>query len=241
MPTIYLKGKGTYTFENSEFQFCYYDSGDLHGNDNFRALDVTPSIYEIINRIDPTLLETALAAVMDNTLVPLTQKVENDCTLDIVTCEKKEGRYIYHNSLAFLLAQTIFELAPTSKLLDVVVTDEACNLNFDMDVSSDLDGETIEAYLSALLKTKIAIQTVYGMQKETLLENYPSLSQPYAQNFMQSYDAYDFVTVAIHNQFALPIGEKEFIIPNPLVIKNFKLKTTIDNMDLHLEGRLCLT
>ncbi|MBQ5658212.1 MAG: hypothetical protein IIV02_01635, partial [Peptococcaceae bacterium] len=84
MPNIMFHNN-TYSFGNDNLNLQYFDSGDLHGNDNFRIPDQNPPVYEVLNRINHALLQSALAATIDGKPVPLTAKVIKDCTLDIIT------------------------------------------------------------------------------------------------------------------------------------------------------------
>lgn len=92
MPNVIFRDKLVYSFNRSAFSLQYFDSGDLHGNDNFRTQDVSVPIYEILNQIDPDILHSALAATINNKPVPLTAKITEDCTLDIITIDAPDGK-----------------------------------------------------------------------------------------------------------------------------------------------------
>lgn len=130
MPNVIFRDKLVYSFNRSAFSLQYFDSGDLHGNDNFRTQDVSAPIYEILNQIDPDILHSALAATINNKPVPLTAKITEDCTLDIITIDAPDGKTIYYRSLAFFLAQAVFLLDPSTRLtvFDLQLTTVLCNL-----------------------------------------------------------------------------------------------------------------
>ena len=44
MPNITFRDK-TISFGNNNLYLQYFDSGDLHGNDNFRIPDQNPPVY----------------------------------------------------------------------------------------------------------------------------------------------------------------------------------------------------
>ena len=44
-----------YSFNNTALNLQYFDSGDLHGNDNFRTQNKSLSVYEILQQINPLL------------------------------------------------------------------------------------------------------------------------------------------------------------------------------------------
>ena len=220
MPNIIFHNN-TYTFGNENLNLQYFNSGDLHGNDNFRIQDQNPPIYEVLNRINPALLQSALAATIDNTPVPLTAKITKDCSLDIITLDDEAGKLIFHYSLAFLIAQTIYTNNPNIQLSALSVTEQECNLHFITENTVDFSTDFLKSQLKQRITDNAAIQIIDAFQKEMLLETYSSLLHPYAKNFMQIYDDYDYVTVAVRQSYVLPIPNDMILITNPLLIKDF--------------------
>lgn len=212
----------TISFDNDNLNLQYFDSGDLHGNDNFRIPDKNPPVYEILNRIDPILLQSALAAAIDGQPVPLTAKISKDCTLDIITLDDITGKQIFHHSLAFLIAQTIFETYPTAALQNITVSNTNCVLQFAADFAFT-DCTILKEQLLRHLQTNIAIQRIDAFQKEMLVETYSSLLQPYAQTMLAQYDDYDFVPVAARQNFVLPVQEQDLFVTNTAILKDFSL------------------
>ena len=221
MTTIRFRNN-TYTFDNCDLNLQYFDSGDLHGNDNFRIPDQNPPVYEVLNQIDPTLMQSAMAAVIDGKTVPLTEKITKDCVLDIVTLEENEGKQIYHDSLAFLIAQTAFACNTEWQLAAITVSDENCTLQFTSNAQMP-EYTAIKQQLTETIQNTAAIQIITGFQKEMLTETYASLSQPYAQTLLAQYDDYDFVPIAARQNFVLPITEKTVLVTNPSVIKEYTI------------------
>ncbi len=228
MTTIRFRDN-TYTFDNGDLNLQYFDSGDLHGNDNFRTQSKTLSVYEVLQYIDPSLLRSALAASINDTSVPLTEKITKDCTLDIITINDTKGKSIYHHSLAFLIAQTVYTLDINAQLAALAVSDSQCFLQFIVDSSNTCPLVLLDNQLGKIMAEPAAIQMINGFQKEMLVETYPSLSQPYANMFLAQYDDYDFVTVAARQNFVLPIQKDTLLVTNPEQIQNFTLSYSLDN------------
>ncbi len=218
----------TYTFDTGDFKMQYFDSGDLHGNDNFRAQNSDITIYEALRQIDATLLQSALAASINDTPVPLTEKITKDCTLDVITINDAKGKSIYHQSLAFLIAQAIYTLDIKARLATLSISDTQCCLQFIVDDSIVCDADLFDRHLEKIMKEPAAIQIINGFQKEMLVETYPSLTQPYAKTFLAQYDDYDFVTIAARQNFVLPIQENALLVTNPERIQNYALSHSLN-------------
>jgi len=218
-----------YSFDNSALNLQYFNSGDLHGNDNFRTQNKSLSVYEILQQINPDLLYSALAAKLNGIPVPLTAKVTNNCTLDIITINEPQGKSIYYNSLAFLVAQAVYELEPEIQLATISTSKTHCSLQFIIDNVFAHDTDSVDKQLAQVIETNVAIQLIDAFQKEILLETYPSLSQPYAETILAQYDDYDFVPVAVHQNFVLPVLHNAILVTNPKQLTGFSISHTIAN------------
>lgn len=233
MPTVKFHNS-MYTFGNEDLHLQYFDSGDLHGNDNFRMPDKNPPVYEVLNHIDPTLLQNALAATIDEKPVSLTTKISKDCSLDVITLENPIGKTLYHQTLAFLIAQTIYATHKNTILTTIEIDSTYCKLQFATEQAVPLTEESLGAQLSQVITDNAAIQLIDAFQKEMLLETYPSLSQLYAKNFLADYDDYDFVTVAVRQNFVLPIPDHTILVTNPTLIKDYSITvyTTASELEI---------
>lgn len=221
MPNIIFNKTTTYSFDNSQLNLEYFDSGDLHGNDNFRTQTEVLTVYEVLQQIDSALLHSAIAAMLDDTPVSLTEKITKDCHLDIITLNDPIGKTIYHQTLAFLMAQSVYTAQQDAQLSALNISQSACTLKYIAQTTPSL--ESTKQQLQQTIAENAAIQLINGFQKEILLETYPSLSCPYAEAFLSSYDDYDFVTVAARQNFVLPITPETVLVANPFLIKNYTL------------------
>ena len=156
MPNIMFHNN-TYSFGNDNLNLQYFDSGDLHGNDNFRIPDQNPPVYEVLNRINPALLQSALAATIDGKPVPLTAKVIKDCTLDIITVNEPAGKIIYYQSLAFLVAQTMYALNADLQLTSVNISESQCTLQF-VGNAANCGQKSLDEYVQQTIENNAGIQ-----------------------------------------------------------------------------------
>ncbi|MBV8477722.1 MAG: threonine--tRNA ligase [Acidobacteria bacterium] len=72
--------------------------------------------FEIARLISPRLAEAALVAKTDGNLIDLTQPLEKDSELRILTEKDAEALAVYRHSSAHLLAAAVLELFPETKL-----------------------------------------------------------------------------------------------------------------------------
>ncbi|MBQ2837963.1 MAG: hypothetical protein IJE67_07555 [Peptococcaceae bacterium] len=240
MPIITFQNN-KYMFDNGIFNLQYFDSGDLHGNDNFRTQVKTLSVYDVLQQIDVTLWQSALAVVLDGKLMPLTTKLEKDYILDIITLNNPTGKIIYHHSLAYLIAQTIYTYNNNIQLISLSVSETKCILQFKFDFNNNLIVSVIKNMLPQIAVNNAAIQIIDAFQKEMLVNTYSSLSQPYAKTILDEYDDHDFITVAVRNHFALPIPKGAMIATNPKLITNYTLEHVITENICTITGQLTNT
>lgn len=227
MLNISLNDGKIYTFNINNLNLEYFDSGDLHGNDNFRINNASLPVYKVLLQIDTDLLSRAVAATLNGKLVSLTENITNDCSLEIITTDTPVGKMISNRSLAFILAQTIFSLQPNTCLKDVFITQNKSILYYDY--SSDImpPVSIIKQAFTEQLSNHTAIQTRDSFQKEVLLDNFPSLLQPYAQRQLNNYDEFEFVPIALRNNFALPINKDDIFTPFPNTLEMHFLDISI--------------
>lgn len=221
---VLYRGLKTYTLDDERVELTLRETKiNMHGNDNIRTQIVKWRIYEILSRIDPTVLDTALAAVFNGTVVPLDAEVGEDCTLDIITADDKEGGMIYFRSMAFLIAQTLYQYNSAYALLDMAVAEDSCLVTFSTSQEDAPSALAISTLLNEQFEGRSTIQVSNILQKATLLESYLSLHQPYAEKLLCAYDEYDFVPVVVRDQVALPARQQEIYALFPAALQGFSV------------------
>jgi len=71
---------------------------------------------EIAESISPRLAKAAVVASTNGTLIDLTQKLDSDTPLRILTDRDPESLEVYRHSSAHLLAAAVLELFPETKV-----------------------------------------------------------------------------------------------------------------------------
>ena len=74
------------------------------------------SISEIASGISAGLARAAVAAKVDGKVVSLSDKIERDCALEILTFADEEGREVYRHTCSHILAQAVKSVYPPCKL-----------------------------------------------------------------------------------------------------------------------------
>jgi threonyl-tRNA synthetase len=71
---------------------------------------------EVALKISKRLAEAAMAAKIDDNLVDLNTKLEQDVKLEIVTFDREEGKEVYRHTASHAMAQAVKRLFPEAKL-----------------------------------------------------------------------------------------------------------------------------
>ncbi len=74
------------------------------------------TVKEIAEKLSHNLAKMALGASVDGKIVGLTQKIESDCELTIITFADPEGKQLYWHTSSHIMAQAVKRLYPTAKL-----------------------------------------------------------------------------------------------------------------------------
>ena len=74
------------------------------------------TVGEVASAISEGLFRNAVCGKVNGELVDLSEKIENDCNLEIVTLKDKEGLDVYRHTCSHVLAQAVKNIFPTSKL-----------------------------------------------------------------------------------------------------------------------------
>lgn len=101
---------------------------------------VTPS--QVARELDRNLSAEALAALVDGVVVDLTQPIQEDCRLKLLTFGDPEGKEVFWHSSAHLMAHAIRELFPGAKFGVGPAIEEGFYYDVDLDrqlASEDLD------------------------------------------------------------------------------------------------------
>ena len=126
---------------------------------------------DIAELISPRLARMALVAQVDDDIVDLTQPIENDSALRILTERDPESLEIYRHSSAHLLAAAVLELYPETKLGIGPPTGQGFFYDFERDEPfTPEDLEKIEERMREIVKRDPENCRVWLPREETLAE-----------------------------------------------------------------------
>ena len=100
----------------------------------------------------------AIAALIDEEEKDLSYLLSQNCKIDIITDDSKEGLYIMRHSCAHLLAQAVTELFPDAKPTIGPPIDDGFYYDFYMDPINEEDLRKIEKLMKKIVKQNIPIQ-----------------------------------------------------------------------------------
>lgn len=117
------------------------------------------AISEIASGISAGLARAAVAAKVDGKVVSLTDKIEGDCALEILTFADEEGREVYRHTCSHVLAQAVKSVYPTCKL--AIGPAIANGFYYDFDFKSPIsqaDLDKIEAEMKKIIKADFPLE-----------------------------------------------------------------------------------
>lgn len=103
------------------------------------------TIKEAAGAISTSLKKSAVAGKLDGKAVDLSQPIENDCQLEIVTLDSKAGLEIYRHTTAHIMAQAIKRIYGEKKVqlgIGPVIED---GFYYDIDMESSLSTDDLAA------------------------------------------------------------------------------------------------
>lgn len=137
------------------------------------------TVLEIAEDISKGLVRNAVGARVNDKVVGLNYKLDEDCRLEILTFEDDEGKDIYRHTSAHILAQAVKRLFPEAKLGIGPSIENGFYYDFDLDypLSPD-DFEKIEAEMKKIIKEDIKLERII-VSKEEAIQTLKDLNETY--------------------------------------------------------------
>jgi threonyl-tRNA synthetase len=125
---------------------------------------ITP--LEIAEIIGKGLTRDALAAKVNEKIVDLDYKIEENCKIEILTFDHKEGKQVYWHSSSHILAVAVKKLYPNVKFGIGPAIQEGFYYDFDNLKISDEDLEKIEEEMKKIIEGNIKFEKMVVSKKE---------------------------------------------------------------------------
>lgn len=137
------------------------------------------SVLEVAESLSSGLARAACAGLLNGERVDLRTKLEEDCTLEILTFQDKEGRWAFRHTASHILAQAVKRLYPDVKLAIGPAIDDGFYYDFDTDRHfSEADFEKIEDEMKKIVKEKLPIER-FELSREEAIKLMKEKDEPY--------------------------------------------------------------
>ena len=127
------------------------------------------SVGDVALAISEGLFRNAICGKVDGNLVDLSEKLDNDCALEIVTLKDKEGLNVYRHTCSHVLAQAVKNIFPTSKLAigPTIENGFYYDIEFKTPISQQ-DLQKIESEMKEIIKSDLPIERIVYSKKEAV-------------------------------------------------------------------------
>ncbi len=144
------------------FNVTLKDGSKLEFNESLSLLDVAKTISEGLAR-------AALAAEVDGVTCDLTEVLDHDAEVNILTFSDQKGRDALRHTTSHVLAQAVKRLYPDAKLAIGPAIENGFYYDFDCDVSFTAEViEKIEAEMKKIVKEDLALEK-FTMEREAAI------------------------------------------------------------------------
>ena len=117
------------------------------------------TVLEAVKEISGALAREAAAAAVNGKTVDLTYQLNDDCELNILTFDNKEGKTAYWHTTSHIMAQAVKRLFPDTKLAIGPAVDNGFYYDFDTKTSFSAEDLTkIEEEMQNIIKEDLPIE-----------------------------------------------------------------------------------
>lgn len=135
--------------------------------------------YEAAKEISAGLARIACAAKINGRDADLRDRLESDCTLEILTFEDEYGRRTFRHTASHIMAQAVKRLYPQAKLAIGPAVDDGFYYDFDIeDKFTPEDLAKIEAEMKKIVREDIKIER-FLMTRDEAVKYFEEKGEPY--------------------------------------------------------------
>ncbi len=136
---------------------------------NKREYEKDTSALQIAESISSGLARTVVAAKVNGKILDVREPLNEDCNLELIKFESKEGKDVYWHSTAHLLAQAVQELYPEVKVAIGPSIEDGFYYDFDRETAfTDEELEEITQKMKELAKNKFVYERRVVSRDEAL-------------------------------------------------------------------------
>lgn len=178
------------------------------------------TISQIVRDLGPVLVKNAVAAFLNGQVVDLSEKVQKDSDIKIITFDSEEGREVFWHSTSHIMAQAVQDLFPGVKLAIGPPIKEGFYYDFDTPKPFEPeDLSRIELRMKEIVKQNYPFIRK-EIPKSEAVEMFKQKGENYKLEILSELEG-DKVVLYQHDDFMdLCRGPH---VPSTGVVKNFKL------------------
>lgn len=165
---------------------------------SIKECEVGISIIEVAESLSSGLARAACAGLLNGERVDLRTKLNEDCSLEILTFNDKEGRWAFRHTASHILAQAVKRLYPEVKLAIGPAIEDGFYYDFDTEKPFSVeDFEKIEAEMKKIAKEKLPIER-FELPREEAIKLMEVADEPYKIELIQ--DLPEDATISFYKQ-----------------------------------------
>ena len=156
------------------------------------------SIIEVAESLSSGLARVACAGLLNGERVDLRTKLNEDCSLEILTFNDKDGRWAFRHTASHILAQAVKRLYPGVKLAIGPAIEDGFYYDFDTEKPFSIeDFEKIEAEMKKIAKEKLPIER-FELPRDEAIKLMEVADEPYKIELIQ--DLPEDATISFYKQ-----------------------------------------
>ncbi len=181
------------------------------------------SLIEIISSVDPKLLNSVVAAKVNEKVIDLRDVVADGSDVELVGIESKEALHVLRHTATHIMAEAVLHLFPEAKLTIGPATDNGFFYDFDCPPFSKENLADIEKEMKKIIKSNPRIERKTVSRAEAI-EIMKAKNEPYKLELIDAIPEGENITIYSQDDFVdLCMGPH---LLNTKLIKGFKLLST---------------
>lgn len=156
------------------------------------------SIIEVAESLSSGLARVACAGLLDGERVDLRTELHEDCQLEILTFNDKDGKWAFRHTASHIMAQAVKRLYPDVKLAIGPAIEDGFYYDFDTEKPFSVeDFEKIEAEMKKIAKEKLPIER-FELPRDEAIKLMEVAGEPYKIELIQ--DLPEDATISFYKQ-----------------------------------------
>lgn len=144
-------------------------------DNSIKEFDKGISVIEVAKNISEGLARNTFAGIINNDVVDIREKLTQDCSLELLTFDEKEGQRAFRHTGSHILAQAVKRLYPNAKIAIGPATENGFYYDFDREPFSEQELIEIEKEMKKIVKEDLKIEKIVLTKEEAIkcMENEP--------------------------------------------------------------------